>query len=128
MNITREPYEGSTEEENEHYQSPVAVYSFSENEKVYRFDIEDTMPGYASAVKAQINGEEVSLMVHEPFGENKKLLKIPTKCLTFQKTLNELKAMGVNHLSFYNQQTGGFTQFEVSVLQEAQQSAPGLSR
>lgn len=125
MNVTKEPYEGSTEEENGYYQSPGAIYSFSENGKVYRFNIEDTMPAYASAVKAQISGEEVSLMVHEPSGENKKVIKIPTQCAVFRKTLNELKDMEVEHVSFYNQQTGGFTEFTIVELLQAQQVVPG---
>ena len=125
MNVTREPYEGSTEEENGYYQSPGAIYSFSENNKIYRFNIEDSIPAYASAVTALINGEEVALMVHEPFGDNKKVQKIPIQCAVFQKTLNELTTMGVKYLSLYNQQTGGFTQFTIAELDEAQPVVPG---
>ena len=85
MNVSRDTYEGNTEEEDGFYQSPGAIYSFSENGKVYRFNIEDTMPEDAYSVKSQINGEEVTLMVHEPSGDNKKVLKIPTWCSVFQK-------------------------------------------
>lgn len=118
METSRTPYPGHTEEVDGFDESPGAVYTFAESGRSYRFDIAERST-YASSLPSLVEGREVTLMVNAPHSPTSQAIQIPTNCPVFQAALAELAALGVKHVSFFNQPTGGFRQFQIRELRDA---------
>ncbi len=115
METSRAPYPGHTEEVDGFDESPGAIYSFAGSGRSYRFDIAEHF-AYASSLPSWVDGREVTLMVNAPNTATSQAIQIPTSCAVFQAALAELEALGVEYVSFFNQPTGGFRQFEIREL------------
>ncbi len=116
MKITKEPYAGHSEEDDGYYECSGVVCSFTEGEREYRFNVEDSMPEYASSLPSLVSGRQVTVMVHAPHAESSAAIEIPTNCPLFSAALRELQRVGVRYVSFFNQTTGGFSQFKIEEL------------
>ena len=116
MNVEADRYDGHTEEEGGYFQSSGVVYSFSEGKREYKFNVEDSMAEYASSLPSTVDGRVVTGMVHAPYAESSPAIAIPKECPLFLSALRHLRAAGVTYVSFFNQTSGGFSQFEVEAL------------
>jgi hypothetical protein len=119
MKIEQERYAGHTEEEGGYFQSSGSVYSFSEAQREYKFNVEDSMAEYATSLPSSIEGRSVDLMVHTPRGEGSAAIGIPRECPVFLAALAHLRGIGVKHVSFFNQVSGGFSQFAIEEFADA---------
>jgi hypothetical protein len=108
----RAPYPGHTEEVDGFDESPGAIYTFAKSGRSYWFDIAEGSK-YAASLSSWVEGREVTLMVNAPHSPSSQAIQIPTRCAVFQGALAELEALGVEYVSFFNQPTGGFKQFEI---------------
>ena len=112
MEIIEEEYDPSSEE----CDDSGSIYRFIEGNKEYLFNIESAIPDWASSQGAVIDGIEVKIFVHQPYGDNKKVIQIPTHCSVFLEAMKILKAMGVKHVGFYNRVSGGFSSFKIQSI------------
>ena len=117
METSRAPYPGHTEEVDGFDESPGVIYTFAKSGRSYRFDIAEGSK-YASSLPSWIEGREVTLMVNAPHSPTSQAIQIPTSCAVFQAALAELEALGAKYVSFFNQPTGGFKQFEIRGLRD----------
>ncbi|MCW0221115.1 MAG: hypothetical protein OJI67_22490, partial [Prosthecobacter sp.] len=119
MKITQDRYAGHTEEEDGFFQSPGSDYGYSEAQREYKFNIEDSMVEYATSLPSSVDGRVVTLMIHQPRGEGSSAIRIPRDCPVFLGALNHLKSIGIKHISFFNQVSGGFSQLAIEELADA---------
>ncbi|MBO9880703.1 hypothetical protein [Xanthomonas sp. D-109] len=117
METSRAPYPGHTEEVDGFDEPPGAIYTFAEAGRAYRFDVAECSK-YASCLPSLVEGREVTIMVNAPHSPTSPAIQIPTDCAAFQAALVELGALGVKYVSFFNQPTGGFKQFEIWELRD----------
>ena len=116
MRIDSERYEGATEERDGFDESPGAIYSFTESDRTFRFQIEDSMPQYAVSRGATIEGAKVEVFRYEPYSDNPSVIGIPSKCPIFISVMKELRSRGVRQVRFYDRVTGGFASIPVDEL------------
>ncbi|MCR6667997.1 MAG: hypothetical protein NVV69_18735 [Methyloversatilis sp.] len=117
METSRAPYLGHTEEVDGFDDPPGAIYTFAESGRAYRFDIAERST-YASCLPSLVEGREVTIMVNAPHSPTSPAIQIPTNCAVFQAALVELGTLGVKYVSFFNQPSGGFKQFEIRELRD----------
>jgi hypothetical protein len=118
VETSRAPYPGHTQDVDGFDESPGAVFTFAESDRSYRFDIAEGST-YATSRPSLVEGREVTLMVNPPHSDTSRAIQIPRSCPVFQAALAELETLGVKHVLFFNQPTGGFRPFEIRELRDA---------
>lgn len=118
MKTLREAYPERTESVDGYEAGPGAIYTFTQGDRAYRFDVSEGSK-YATSLPSVVGGREVTLMVHVPNSETSAVLQIPKECLVFQAALVSLQKLGVRYVRFFSQPTGSFKDFDLAALQSA---------
>lgn len=112
MHVTTKRYGEGTEDDR-----TGTIYSFTEGDRTYLFDIVDRMGEWASAHGAVLAGRAMKMQIQEPYGRNDTLIGIPRTCPVFQAALRELVKMGVRKITVYNRVSGGYPSLDIATLQ-----------
>ena len=113
MHATKETYPGYADEDADYYESAGAVFTFSEGEREYKFQVEDCLPEYAVSRPGRFDGRSVSVMINAPHAASSLAIEIPRTCPLFRAALVELERSGIKFVSFFNQPTGGYLQLPI---------------